>query len=185
MANKVKFNIYDVYYAKRTVTGGVVSYATPVALKGAVSISLEAQGDRSPFYADGIEYYVSQANSGYEGDLVVALVDETFRKTILNEVLDSKKVLFEDADVEPETFALSFTVDGNEGPVKFWFYNCVCSRPTTATTTNKDTKEPQTDTLTITARPELTTGYVRAKTTDTTADADLAAWNSAVYAYTP
>lgn len=184
MANKVKFNIHDVYYAKRTVTGGVVSYGTPVALPGAVSISLEAQGDRTPFYADGIEYYVSQANTGYQGDFVVALLDDTFRQTILNEAIDTKNILFEDADIEPETFALSFTVDGDEGSTKFWFFNCICSRPATASATNTESKEPQTDTLTITARPEISTGYVRAKSTATTADADLAAWNNAVVSYT-
>ena len=185
MASKVKFNIHDVYYAPRTVSGGTVTYSTPVALPGAVSISLEAQGDRSPFYADGIEYFVSQANTGYQGDLVVAMLPDAFRTAILGEIVDSKKVQFEDADVEPGTFALSFTVDGDAESTKFWFYNCICSRPATATTTNTESKEPHTDTLTITARPELTTGYVRAKTTALTADADLAAWNSAVYAYTP
>ena len=184
MANKVKFNIHDCYYAKRTVTGGVVSYGTPVALPGAVSISLEAQGDRTPFYADGIEYYVSQANTGYQGDLVVALLDDDFRKNILNESLDTKKILFEDADIEPETFALSFTVDGDQSSTKFWFFNCICSRPAAASTTNTESKEPQTDSLTITARPELSTGYVRAKSTADTADADLAAWNNAVVSYT-
>lgn len=184
MANKVKFNIHDVYYATRTESGGTVTYGTPVSLPGAVSISLEAQGDRTPFYADGIEYYVSQANTGYQGDLVVALLPDAFRTTILGELVDTKNIQFEDADVEPSTFALSFTVDGDEGSTKFWFFNCICGRPAAASTTNTESKEPQTDTLTITARPEISTGYVRAKSTATTADADLAAWNTAVVSYT-
>lgn len=183
MANKVKFNIHDVYYAPRTESGGTVTYGTPVAEKGAVSISLEPQGERTPFYADGIEYYVSQANTGYEGDLVLAMLSDAFRTAIFDEDTDTKDIMFEDANAEPKSFALSFTVDGDEGPVKFWFFNCTASRTSAASTTNTDTKEPQTETITITARPELT-GYVRAKSTATTADADLAAWNTAVVSYT-
>lgn len=180
MANKVKFNIYDVYYATRTESGGTVTYGTPTALKGAVSISLEAQGDRKPFYADGIEYYVTQGNTGYEGNLVVAMIPDAFRQTILGEVIDTNNNLFEDATAEPVHFALSFTVDGNEGAIKFWFYDCVASRPSTSAETNTESRDPQTDTVSITAIPCSVTGYVRCKSTATTSEADLAAWNNAV-----
>ena len=183
MANKVKFNIYDVYYAVRTESGGTVTYGTPAAEKGAVSISLEPQGERTPFYADGIEYYTAIGNTGYEGDLELALLSDDFRTAIFDEDTDTKNIMFEVATAEPKTFALSFTVDGDEGPVKFWFFNCIATRTSAASTTNTETKEPQTESITITARPELN-GYVRAKSTATTADADLAAWNNAVVSYT-
>ena len=82
MANKVKYGIQDLYYAKATDDGnGVLTYATPVALKGAVSISLDASGDTNTFYADNIAYFTTSANNGYEGDLEVALLpdgDESF-----------------------------------------------------------------------------------------------------------
>lgn len=180
MANKVKFNIRDCHYATRTESGGAVTYGTPVALPGAVSLSLSPSGDRSPFYADGIEYYVTIGNTGYEGDLEVALIDDTFRQTILAEETDTNNNLFEDAMAEPVHFALSFTVDGNEGPIKFWFYDCTVTRPDLNAQTNTETKEPQTDTLSITAIPCSVSGYVRCKSTATTSDADLAAWNNAV-----
>ena len=56
MANKVKFNLCDVYYAlleKNTET--TAEYATPVRLPGAVSLSLDPEGEQEPFFADGIE----------------------------------------------------------------------------------------------------------------------------------
>ena len=59
MANKVKFNLCDVYYAlleKNTET--TAEYATPVRLPGAVSLSLDPEGEQEPFFADGIEYYI-------------------------------------------------------------------------------------------------------------------------------
>ena len=53
--NKVMFNLCNVHYAVKTDAG----YLTPVKVPGAVSLSLEAQGDEEKFYADGIAYYVS------------------------------------------------------------------------------------------------------------------------------
>lgn len=51
MANKVKYGISNVHYAPVTSSG----FGTPVALEGAVSLSLSAEGERSVFYADNIE----------------------------------------------------------------------------------------------------------------------------------
>lgn len=39
------------------------------AIPGAVSISLDAEGEYSPFYAEGIVYYRNVTNNGYSGDL--------------------------------------------------------------------------------------------------------------------
>lgn len=82
--NKIKYNLKNVHYAVLTEDeSGSVSWGTPVPIPGAVSISLEAQGDISPFYADGIVYYKSAANNGYEGDLEMALLPESFRTDVL------------------------------------------------------------------------------------------------------
>ena len=68
--NKVKFNICNVHYALITVDeDGDVTFGTPVAMPGAVSLSLEPNGEPSNFYADGYAYYTISNNMGYEGDL--------------------------------------------------------------------------------------------------------------------
>lgn len=48
--NKVKFNICNVHYALITVDDdGEVTFGTPVAMPGAVSLSLEPNGEPSQF----------------------------------------------------------------------------------------------------------------------------------------
>ena len=61
MADKVKFGISNVHYA--ILDGENNTYGTPVAIPGAVSLSLEPSGDTTPFYADNIQYFVAVANS--------------------------------------------------------------------------------------------------------------------------
>ena len=104
--NKVKFNICNVHYALLTLeTDGAVSFGTPVAMPGAVSLSLDPNGEPSNFYADGYAYYTVSNNMGYEGDLELAMVPESFRTDVLKEALDENKVLLENANAETENFA--------------------------------------------------------------------------------
>ena len=67
--NKVKYNIKNVHVAKQTETigenGTEYSYENPRRIPGAVSISLDAEGEISKFHADGIAYFVTSANNGY------------------------------------------------------------------------------------------------------------------------
>lgn len=174
--NKVKFNIKSLHYAKKTAEG----YSTPVALPGAVSISLKQQGDLSDFYADGVKYYVSSSNGGYQGDLEVARITDDFRETILKETKDTNNVLIEDANAHTEEFAIGFEVDGNIAPIKFWFFNCTATRPDVEATTNEGKKDPKTDTISLSCAPSAD-GNVRAKTTANTPENVLSTWYSKVY----
>ena len=93
--NKVKFNICNVHYAPITVAEeGTVSFGTPVPMPGAVSISMDPTGEPESFYADGIEYYVINNNQGYDGDLELAMIPESFRTDILKEEQDANLDMF-------------------------------------------------------------------------------------------
>ena len=179
--NKVKFNIRNVHYALQNVADdGTVSFETPVPMPGAVSLSLDANGEPSTFYADGCAYYIISNNMGYEGDLELAMLPESFRTDVLKEELDTNKVLVENANVEVQNFALLFEFDGDIKKIRHVLYNCAASRPSIESETNEDEIEVKTETLSITATP-LASGYVKAKTGDDTTDTIYADWYKSVY----
>ena len=179
--NKVKFNIRNVHYAKLTIgEDGSITYSTPVAMPGAVSLSLDPNGEPSVFYADGYAYYTISNNQGYEGDLELAMVPESFRTDILKESLDNNNVLVEDATAETEAFALLFEFDGDVKQIRHVLYNCTAARPTIESSTNEEEIEVKTETLSIKAAP-LYGGFVKARTSDTTSEAAYEGWYSAVY----
>ena len=182
MGNKVKYNLKNVYAAKlKKDSGGSFNYDTPKPIPGAVSISLDAEGESSPFYADGIVYFRSTANNGYSGDLEMALIPEWFRTEILKEKLDKNGVLVEKATTgEAEKFALLFEFDGDVKAIRHVLYNCSASRPSIASETKEDTIEPGTETLSLTADPRED-GLVKSRSGDTTSDEIYANWYKSVY----
>lgn len=182
MANKVKYNLKNVHVAKLTKTeDGEYTYETPKAIPGAVSITLDAEGDSSPFYADGIVYFRSTANNGYSGDLEIALIPEWFRTEILKEALDKNGVLVESATVtEMEKFALLFEFDGDVRCIRHVLYNCSASRPSIESETKEDAIEPGTEKLSLTADPRED-GLVKSRTGDATDETTYSNWYKNVY----
>ena len=179
--NKVKFNLWNVYYAPLlTNTTSKIEYGTPIAIPGAVSLSLDPTGENTPFYADGIEYYTISNNMVYSGDLEIALIPESFRVDILKESPDSNKVLIENKDINVGKFALLFRFDGDIRAINHVMYNCSVSRPKIGSKTNEESKEVQTETLTISAKP-LVKGFVKAKTGDSTPQTVYDNWFKSVY----
>lgn len=179
--NKVKYNLKNTHYAMLSIAeDGSVSYGTPTAMPGSVSISLDANGEPENFYADGEAYYVINNNMGYNGDLELAMIPESFRTDALKEQLDDKGVLIENAQVELAAFALLFEFDGDQRHIRHVLYNCSASRPGIEGKTNEESREVQTEKLTIKAAP-LANGMVKAKTGDTTDATVYNDWYKAVY----
>ena len=179
--NKVKFNLKNAHYALLSIAeDGTVSYAVPTPMPGSVSISLDANGEPENFYADGVAYYVINNNMGYDGDLELAMIPESFRTEVLKEELDAKGVLIENADVELASFALLFEFDGDVRAIRHVLYNCSASRPSIESETKEDTIEPGTETLSLTADPR-SDGLVKSRTGDTTESATYENWYQRVY----
>lgn len=159
--NKVKFGLRNVHYAKMTITENVMSYSDPVAIPGAVNLSLSPSGDTEDFFADDTAYFSDTANQGYEGDLEIALLPDSFLKDILGQTVDANGAIFENADDKSSAFALGFEIQGDESGRRVWLYNCTATRPNQDAATTENSKTPTTDTLTIKALPRLSDREVK------------------------
>lgn len=181
MANKVKYNLKNVHYAKLTLASdGTASYGAVKAWPGAVSLSLEAQGEITPFYADGIVYYQINNNNGYQGDFESALVPEEFKTLIMGETVDANGVMVESKNAKPAEFALMFEFDGDVNSRRHVLYRCTATRPAVAGQTTEDSATPQTETVALSA-VSLPSGLVKASTSETTSSGTYNGWYNAVY----
>ena len=161
--NKVKYGLKNVHFAKMIVSeeDGSISYATPTRIPGAVNLSLDPQGDKADFNADDIIYFSDYANNGYSGDLEIAKIPDEFLTEILGQTKDKNGALIESTEDKTSNFALMFEVDGDVSATRVVYYNCTASRAKTEASTVGETKEPKTDTITITASARSTDNRVR------------------------
>ena len=140
--NKVKFGLQNVYWAKINEWGvdsdgnrTFPAYGESKHLPGAVSLSIDANGEAENFYADNGVYYVINNNAGYTGDLEIALITTEFATEILGEILDNNGVLVERNDTELAQFALMFEFLGDKHHIRHVMYCCSASRPATESAT--------------------------------------------------
>ncbi|MDE7122591.1 MAG: phage tail protein [Oscillospiraceae bacterium] len=185
--NKVKFGLNNVYYAKilnwseSTTTGEKIpNYATPIRIPGAVSLSIDANGESENFYADNTVYYVINNNSGYEGDLEIALMETIFAVDILGEKIDNNGLQVENKDAELSEFALFWEFDGDQNHIRHVAYRCAASRPGINGNTTEDSKTPETDTISL-KMLALPNGIVKAKTTVATDETVYKEWFKSVH----
>lgn len=166
MANKIKYGLRNVYYAKVTATDdatGALTYATPVRIPGAVDLALDAAGDSEPFYADDVVYWQGAANNGYSGNLEIALIPDAFKTDILGEILNTNGVYYEAADAQVAEFALMFEFQGDESATRHCLYRCSASRPGINGHTQEAAITPQTETLALTAMARIDDLAVKAR----------------------
>lgn len=73
-----------------------------------------------------------------------------------------------------------FEFEGDQNGIRHVLYNCTSTRPSIESQTSEETKDPVTETLTISAT-SLSNGQIKAKTGDTTDTATYDGWYDAVY----
>lgn len=183
MANKIKYGLRNVHYAKVIATDastGAITYATtPVAIPGAVNLAMDAAGEQTPFYADDVIYWMGDSNNGYSGSLEIALVPDSFKADILGERVDSTGIYYETADAPLSEFALLFEFQGDESATRHCMFRCSASRPAVNGATKEASISPQTETLNITAMARINDQLVKARCPKTATTA-YNAWFTAV-----
>lgn len=181
--NKVHYALTNVYIAtlEMDLETGVVTFGNPKRLLGAVSMDLSAQGDVIKLRADGMDYYVVNSNNGYQGDLNIARIPDWFRSDILGDTISATdKVLVETTTQEPKAFAMLFEFLGDVKGTRHVLYNCAASRPNIKGENKDNLKDPDTDTLSLTASP-LQDGKVKASTTAETPEDVYKNWFQKVW----
>lgn len=169
---KVVYGLKNVHYAIMTIAeDGTVSYGTPVRFPGAVNLGLTASGDIVEFYADDCVYYSTNHNDGYTGDIETALVPDTFQKDVLGYV-ENNGMLYEVAGVDPKHIALMGEFDTDAVAKRICLLDVLCKRPDISAKTKEKTVSPQTQKMSLTARPVDIggTSYVKYSTTPETSE---------------
>lgn len=182
--NKVKYGLKNTHYAVISETGGVITFGTPVPLKGAIALNLSAIGDKLEIYADDGLYYSETNNQGYEGDFEAVLLDDEFKKTVLGYEEDSNGVLFENSSNKMKKIALLFEFSGDVHKTRRVLYNVTLSRPNIESGSKTKSIDVKYDKLNITAAPHPTNGNVQGKVTPTQAT-QYDTWFDSVYEYVP
>ena len=187
-ANKVHFGLKNVHYAVITYTAGVPSWGTPVAVPGAVNLTLSKESGTTDFYADDIKYFHLASNNGYTGTLEMADFPAAMRTALWGQTVTATgKMLVEDVNAQPAEFALMFEIDGDQTPERFCFFRCTADRPDVSGATKADSVEVQTQSCDLTVMPVIDptasspiNGKVYYKTTEDTPTATYTGFFSAV-----
>ena len=154
--------------------------ASPVSAKK-YPVTASSAGQHRAHDADVVQVGLDAVvGASADGDLELAMIPESFRVDALNETLDDNNVLIENANTELNSFALLFEFDGDVKHIRHVLYNCSASRPGIEGKTNEESREVQTETLTIKATP-LASGVVKAKTGNTTNSTVYQNWYQSVY----
>ena len=179
--NKVRYGLKNVHYALITeAADGALTFGVPKRILGAVSIGMQRKGEKVNFPADdNSDYYARAVNDGYDGDLELALVPDEFLIDCLGERTDDNGVQVENRDGKAAPFALLFEFDGDETKTRRVLYYCRSERPDIKGETRGKNDTPQSEKLTLTARPRPDTGDVKAKCTQD--KTQYGSWFEAVY----
>lgn len=179
--NKVRFGLKNVCYAVLT-EGSTNTFATPVAVPGAVSMTLDSNVSDGTFYADNISYYKTFANNGYTGTLELARIPDAMLKDIFGMTVGTDKILYEASGVNPKPFAMMFQIEGDQQEELNVLYRVVpTSKPSAGSQTVEETVEPVTQSFDFEALPLVTgvtaqQGLIKGRTVTDTTTAIRSAW---------
>ena len=155
--NKIRYGLSNVHVGKVTFENGTPTFGTPKAYPGAVNITMDPEGESTPFYADNIVYYMATSNNGYTGDLEMAYLYDWFETEYLGHKTSSEGMIVETADAKPSNMYIMFQFEGDVKATKHILYNVHASRPSVEGSTKEDTTTPATTTIPYTAMPLQTT----------------------------
>lgn len=167
--NKIKYGLKNVHYAVQTETvtegGTTISYEAFKPVPGAVNMTNAPVGEVVEFFADDVVYFSENTNDGYDGNIEIALIPDTFRVDVYGDTLDTNGALIENKDAKANKIALAFEFDGDKNQTRHVLYSVSVARPNIDSSTRTNTKTPATESMAYQARPRVDNGNIKAKLT--------------------
>ena len=161
--SKVRFGLSEVHFGTFTVANdGTVTLGTPMAVPGAVNLTLDPETAESIFYADNKKYYAKNQDNGYTGTLEMAKFPDTFLKAYMNYRAMTGGGTGQYKNLKNADVYMMFQVEGDVQARKTIMYNISLGQISASHATTEDTIEPTTETLPITVIGDNTTGLVKA-----------------------
>lgn len=161
--NKVEFGLKNVLVAVGTEgEGGVITYAAPVAIPGAVTLKVDEKSDMYQFFADDRVYYSEAQSEGAEGTLEMALFPDTFKTDVLGFIRDADGGLAEKLNPTTKPFALIFECDGDANKARHVYFNCKAGKISDEYKTAEGKKNVKTQVLPITVMGDAN-GYIKVR----------------------
>lgn len=156
--NKVEFGISKLHFGTYTEQDGTVTLGAPIAVPGAVSLSIEPEGDSNNFYADNVIYYSGFSDNGFSGSVEVARFEDAFKKAFLGyqELSDGGLAMIKGA-IRPNVYIMA-EADGDAEKRRFIMYNASLGGIQREYNTIEEDKEPTTETIDITVTGDNKTG---------------------------
>ena len=188
MAKKVLIGLDSFFYALlNSDTSAGVSYQTPVALKGAMTVSYNPNSEVSTLFADDGPYDTAETIGEIELDVGIADISQEDYASIMGHTITGG-VLNELATDQPVDVAFGFRAKrSNSGYSYFWFLKGKFSKPTIDHETKGDTIAWQTPVMNGKFVARIYDGRYKSTTRDDATNFTTAiatAWFSSVYGTT-
>lgn len=164
MPNKVEFGISNLHVGTYNIASdGSVTLGAPYHQKGAVGFAPSPNSERNPFSADDIIYWSDYSDEIIEGDLTVALFDDTFKTQFLGYVALTNGGLASVKNATKPNIYIAFEVKGDVEKRRVIFYNCSTGPITREYATIEDgTRTPVTESIPVTVIGDETSGALKA-----------------------
>ena len=167
--NKVNYGLKNVHYAKITSeSASAVEYGTPVEFPGAVNLSLKKSYEKVDVPADDDPAYVTLTeNKGYDGEMEVLNVPQSFITDCLGQTIDGDTIV-EGKDDTVSPFALLFEFSGDKKKRRHVLYRCIAVPYDIESGTKGDKLEAKSVKMSFTASPAKNTGHIKRSTNNDT-----------------
>ena len=159
--NKVEFGLSNVHVGTYTVTEGVVTLGAPVAIPGAVALTMESKSEENKFFADDIVYFTDFTDEGESGELTMALFPDTFKIAYLGYAQLDDGGVAKISGAQTKAMYMIFEGKGDATKRRHILYNLSPGQIKRERKTMEGKKEVETEVLPISLAGDTKTGIVK------------------------